>query len=245
MWDSTTSNAHSRGARTKECDAPVAGRMPSFTLIELLVVIAIIAILASMLLPALQNARATSKSVVCVSQQKQIGTAFALYQDANAEWFPPAYPHSGLYWVNFVQPHLGENGTTSKFTKGTIFLCPAREDQRAVTSIRKREPSYGYNGNSLGDLNDNGHARLTNIRKNTEHLLTVDTVRVDAAFLDDGWFTTEPQGNSRPSSRHPGKRCNVLYADLHVAGYSAYDLNYGQPHATRWSTEPWWYSCGQ
>jgi len=69
----------------------------AFTLIELLVVVAIIALLASMLLPALQKARQAAKRVVCASQMRQSGMGLVYYTSDSDGWFPP-YGYS--YWVD-------------------------------------------------------------------------------------------------------------------------------------------------
>jgi prepilin-type N-terminal cleavage/methylation domain-containing protein/prepilin-type processing-associated H-X9-DG protein len=117
-------------------------RRSGFTLVELLVVIGIIALLISILLPALQRAKDQANRIVCMSNHKQMVFAWKLYSDDNKQWLVNSNVNPGwttqVPWFqpnNLSGPQGGmQTGALWKYVKTEkVYRCPADPGFHLVT----------------------------------------------------------------------------------------------------------------
>ena len=220
------------------------GRISIFTLIELLVVIAIIAILASMLLPALNQSRDKAKQMGCLSNQKQIGLAIVSYNGDFDDWIVPDTEYPAPIYVNWAGilgrsdylPKtcyiLNESWTFGQAPAGVLH-CPA--ETRPFPSDAEGL-DYGLNA-YISYLN---YCASSNSR-----WITMKKVKRPSQLYISGdsnfsrnFYST---GSSVPKLRHHGYWV-MSFGDGHAAAEKSYLVTYeplGTPLYTSDKLYPW------
>ena len=186
-----------------------------FTLIELLVVIAIIAILAAMLLPALNRARETARKITCLSQLKTMASATLMYADNNAERIPPGHRYNSwkgadFWWsilimtVNPKAPARGYNNAMTGYYK--IFSCPTEKIPTGAN------PNFRYTHYSVNKyfVHCNAPVRKLSAAKKP----SVVVLHMDSNIISS--YITGSDALNYVSQRHGRGRTNSSFMDGHA-----------------------------
>lgn len=231
--------------RTRPTDRPSAG----FTLIELLVVIGIIAILASLLLPAVFAANKKAQTAACATNLKQLQLAFNLYTDDNNGTMPLMFDGAPLgYWESLpgswvlgnaqrsADPEHLRQGTLWEYTSrsGGIYKCPSDRStvlhEPDIPRLRSYALCFKLNGAITGDhpLDEpsNVFGKELRIQRPSEifGFLNVSEDTIDTAAFTWEWDTRDLMWIHYPGFRHGGVS-NLSFLDGHV-----------EPH--RWLVSP-------
>lgn len=187
-------------------------RRKMFTLIELLIVIAIIAILAAMLLPALNKARERARTTQCMSVLKQYGFGYNLYAEDFDQLTPGIYNRGTAYisWYRLMLPYLLPGSTENDDISVFPLQCPSGLARRKTSgSLNLVQVDLPNNTNRLVSRKKIRKPSIT--AQSTESWVNPVNNKYDAA-LGHYWPDRPPE------ARH-NNGVNVLFVDGHVCWY--------------------------
>lgn len=184
-----------------------------FTLIELLVVIAIIAILASILLPALNSARERGRSAACISNLKQIGNAAAMYQGEWDDYFPflsSSAPALNTQLHLHYKPYIGDN---------TIWHCPSKPASNTANFQIGYAPSMATSGWDEWFNNARGSKKSPVKVTKVKNASTVIHV-ADGPYYGDCLLHYDPEIDSKALSTYNGEtQVHIFYRFTQFGSY--------------------------
>jgi len=212
-------------------------KLRAFTLIELLVVIAIIALLLSMLAPALKAVKQRAQGVVCRSNLKQVGLAANLYAQNWKNYVPRgASGSSNQIWVVAFLPYLGHDRNITDYRNVKIYRCPLYPDKKqTVCYVINGWDSIAQEGTEPTNvLEIKSPARMIYLADNEDgHWRTIiededdpDLARQDVFHknhLPDSESEDITYGRRVARDRHRDG-CNVLYFDWRAEYIAAEDM---------------------
>ena len=212
-------------------------RGKKFTLIELLVVITVIAILASLLLPALNRARDRAKTILCGSNVKQINGAISLYAGDNHGFLVPVNTVSTIvansrWWTNLLSEYLpvkkwkNQASGSTDLDYSSVWTCPA-----LVPMTFSWGGGYGIPENFLCQYPPSGPKLMARVPFPSRKVILLDTEKDSKSWISFGWpadWYTARGGAAR--NRHDRDAC-CGFVDGHVEKRNVTDLRSNKDNA--------------